>query len=288
MYVSSPFTKKLAMKRILLFAVAFSFLATSEAQLKTPAPSPAQTVKQEFGLSNVELSYSRPGVKGRKIFGDLVPYGKVWRTGANGATTLTFGDEVTIGGTKIPAGKYGLLTIPNKKNWTVIISKQTDVTNPAAYKEESDLVRFSAPVLKVKDANETFAITFEDVKPTSMNLRISWADQAVEVPITTDIDSKVMASISEAMKSDKPPYFQAAMYYMDNGKDLNQAIEWFNKAAEENPNAFWVQHQRANCFAKLGKKEEAIKAATRSRELAVEAKNQDYVKLNDDLLARLK
>ncbi len=276
------------MKRILLFAVAFSFLATSEAQLKTPAPSPAQTVKQEFGLSNVELSYSRPGVKGRKIFGDLVPYGKVWRTGANGATTLTFGDEVTIGGTKIPAGKYGLLTIPDKKNWTVIISKQTDVTNPAAYKEESDLVRFSAPVLKVKDANETFAITFEDVKPTSMNLRISWADQAVEVPITTDIDSKVMASISEAMKSDKPPYFQAAMYYMDNGKDLNQAIEWFNKAAEENPKAFWVQHQRANCFAKLGKKEEAIKAATRSRELAVEAKNQDYVKLNDDLLARLK
>ena len=276
------------MKRILLFAVAFSFLATSEAQLKTPAPSPAQTVKQEFGLSNVELSYSRPGVKGRKIFGDLVPYGKVWRTGANGATTLTFGDEVTIGGTKIPAGKYGLLTIPDKKNWTVIISKQTDVTNPAAYKEESDLVRFSAPVLKVKDANETFAITFEDVKPTSMNLRISWADQAVEVPITTDIDSKVMASISEAMKSEKPPYFQAAMYYMDNGKDLNQAIEWFNKAVEENPNAFWVQHQRANCFAKLGKKEEAIKAATRSRELAVEAKNQDYVKLNDDLLARLK
>jgi len=287
MYLRSS-QKKLAMKRILLFAVAFSFLATSEAQLKTPAPSPAQTVKQEFGLSNVELSYSRPGVKGRKIFGDLVPYGKVWRTGANGATTLTFGDEVTIGGTKIPAGKYGLLTIPDKKNWTVIISKQTDVTNPAAYKEESDLVRFSVPVLKVKDANETFAITFEDVKPTSMNLRISWADQAVEVPITTDIDSKVMANISEAMKSEKPPYFQAAMYYMDNGKDLNQAIEWFNKAVEENPNAFWVQHQRANCFAKLGKKEEAIKAATRSRELAVEAKNQDYVKLNDDLLARLK
>src|SRR5690606_22356339 len=187
-----------------------------------------------------------------------------------------------------PAGKYGLLTIPDKKNWTVIISKQTDVTNPAAYKEESDLVRFSVPVLKVKDANETFAITFEDVKPTSMNLRISWADQAVEVPITTDIDSKVMANISEAMKSEKPACFQAAMYYMDNGKDLNQAIEWFNKAVEENPNAFWVQHQRANCFAKLGKKEEAIKAATRSRELAVEAKNQDYVKLNDDLLARLK
>src|SRR5690606_35739960 len=219
MYLRSS-QKKLAMKRILLFAVAFSFLATSEAQLKTPAPSPAQTVKQEFGLSNVELSYSRPGVKGRKIFGDLVPYGKVWRTGANAATTITFGDEVTIGGTKIPAGKYGLLTIPDKKNWTVIISKQTDVTNPAAYKQESDLVRFSVPVLKVKDANETFAITFEDVKPTSMNLRISWADQAVEVPITTDIDSKVMASISEAMKSDKPPYFQAAMYYMDNGKDL--------------------------------------------------------------------
>ena len=119
--------------------------------LTTPAPSPTQTIKQNFGLSSVELSYSRPGMKGRKIFGDLVPFGKVWRTGANQATTLTFGEEVTIGGTKVPAGKYGLLTIPDKKSWTIIITKQTDVTSPAAYKQDQDVVRVKAETMNMND-----------------------------------------------------------------------------------------------------------------------------------------
>jgi len=276
------------MKKIFLLAIAVSCFAFSNAQLKTPAPSPTQTVKQDFGLSNVELSYSRPATKGRKIFGDLVPFGKVWRTGANSATTITFGDDVIIAGTKVPAGKYGLLTIPEKKNWTIIISKQTDVTNPTAYKTESDVVRVTAPVKKLRDADESFTISFEDVKPTTMNVVLSWDKSAVVLPITTDIDAKVMASINAAMKSDNPPYFQAALYYMENGKDLNQALEWFNKAVEANPKAFWVQHQWANCLAKLGKKDEARAAATRSKELATEAKNDDYVKLNEKLLADLK
>lgn len=276
------------MKKIILLAIVASFFLNADAQLKTPAPSPGQTVKQDFGLSTIELNYSRPQMKGRKIFGDLVPFGKVWRTGANGATLLTFGDDVTIGGTKVPAGKYGLLTIPDKKNWTIIISKQTDVTNPASYKPESDVVRISAPVKKNKDSEESFTISFTDVKPSSVNVRISWDKSHVVLPVTTDIDSKVMASISKEMKSSKPPYFQAALYYMENGKDLNQALEWFNKAVEENPKAFWVQHQWANCLAKLGKKDEARAAATRSKELAAEAKNDDYVKLNEKLLADLK
>src|ERR1700745_2591110 len=121
------------MKKKLILAVMLSplFLCYTYSQnLVTPQPSPTAEIKQNFGLSYIELSYSRPGVKGRKIFGDLVPYGKVWRTGANNATTLTFGDDVVIGGTKIPAGKYGLLTIPGENEWTMIISKQTDVTNP--------------------------------------------------------------------------------------------------------------------------------------------------------------
>ncbi len=276
------------MKKIILFAIGISMMAISEAQLKTPAPSPAQTVKQEFGLSTVELSYSRPGVRGRKIFGDLVPFGNVWRTGANSATTISFGDDVTIGGTKVPAGKYGLLTIPEKKNWTIIISKQTDVTSPAAYKPESDVVRITAPVKKLKNGAESFSISFEDIKSTSLNLVIIWDKSSVTLPITTEIDSKVMASITDAMKKDNPPYFQAAMYYMDNGKDLNQALSWFNKAVEANPKAFWIQHQWANCLAKLGKKDEARAAAQRSKELAAEAKNDDYVKLNEKLLADLK
>ena len=275
------------MKKIIIAVfIAFACLAT-EAQIKTPAPSPTQTIKQDFGLSSVELSYSRPAVKGRKIFGDLVPYGAVWRTGANSATTLTFGDEVKIGGTKIPAGKYGLLTIPDKGTWTIIISKQTDVTSPSAYKKEMDVVRVPVSVSKMKSPAESFTMQFANITPTKCDLQISWDKSAVTLPIETEIDSKVMASIESAMKTDKPPYFQAAMYYMDNGKDLNQALTWFNKAVEAQPEAYWVQHQWANCLAKLGQKNEAKAAAMKSKELASAAKNEDYVKLNDKLLKEL-
>lgn len=275
------------MKKFIFAAIAACSLINTEAQLKTPAPSPTQTIKQDFGLSSVELSYSRPGVKGRKVFGDIVPYGAVWRTGANSATTVTFGDEVTIGGTKIPAGKYGLLTIPDKKSWTVIITKQTDVTSPSGYKPEMDVVRVTANVAKTKATTESFTMQFANVKPTSCELHMMWDKAAVVLPISTEIDNKVMASIESAMKTDKPPYFQAAMYYMENGKDLKQALSWFNKAAEAQPDAYWVQHQWANCLAKLGQKSEAKTAALKSKELAAAAKNEDYVKLNDKLLKEL-
>lgn len=275
------------MKRLLFSFLALGILIQAEAQLKTPAPSPTQTVKQDFGVSNIELSYSRPGIKGRKLYSDIAPAGKVWRTGANNATTLTFGDEVTIGGVKVPAGKYGLLSIPDKKSWTLIITKQTDVTSPSAYKQDMDVVRVSAPVTNLKSSVETLTFQFVNVKPASCDLEISWGKSLVKLPITTDIDSKIMASIDAAMKADKPPYYQAAVYYMENGKDLNQALTWFNKAVEQQPDAYWVQHQWANCLAKLGKNAEAKAAAERSKELAMKAKNDDYVLLNDKLLAEL-
>jgi hypothetical protein len=275
------------MKKLLLSAFAVAMLLTTEAQLKTPAPSPGQTVKQDFSLSTIELSYSRPSIKGRKLYSDIAPAGKVWRTGANGATTLTFGEEVTIGGTKIPAGKYGLLSIPDKKIWTLIISKQTDVTSPAAYKQDMDVVRVNVDVQSTKSSVETFTIQFANVKATSCDIQLLWGKSAVTLPVTTDIDGKIMASIDAAMKTEKPPYFAAAMYYMENGKDLNQALGWFNKAVEAQPDAFWVQHQWANCLAKLGKVSEAKAAATRSKELAAAAKNDDYVKLNNELLKKL-
>ena len=276
------------MKKLFIAAFALCTLLSAEAQLKTPAPSPTQTVKQDFGLSTVELSYSRPGMKGRKIFGDLVPFGKVWRTGANQATTLTFGEEVMIGGKKIPAGKYGLLSIPDKNSWTLIISKQTDVTSPAAYKEDMDVVRVTAETMKLKDNLESFTIQFADVKPTSCNLQIMWDGTGVSLPITVDVETKVMGQIDNLMNKDNRPYFAAAMYYLDNGKDLNQALAWFDKAVAAQPDAFWIQHQRANTLAKLGKKEEAKAAAKKSMELAATAKNDDYVKLNEKLLAELK
>lgn len=276
------------MKKLFITAIAAFTLIFADAQtLTTPQPSPTQTIKQNFGLSNVELSYSRPGIKGRKIFGDLVPFGKVWRTGANNASTLTFGDTVTIGGTKIAPGKYGLLTIPDKKSWIIIISKQTNVTSPADYKQDQDVVRVEANTVDLETSVETFSMQFANVKTTSCDLRIMWDKTAVALPITTDVETKIMAQIDQLMNKDNRPYFNAAMYYMESGKDLNKALAWFDKGVELQPNAFWIHHQRANCLAKLGKKEDAKAAAEKSKALATEQKNDDYVKLNEKLLAEL-
>lgn len=275
------------MKRITMLICAAMILLAADAQLNTPQPSPTQTVKQNFALSSIELSYSRPAMRGRKIFGDLVPFGTVWRTGANNATVLTFGEEVIIGGTPIPAGKYGLLSIPEKKSWTLIITKQTDVTSPAAYKQDQDVVRIKSSVTTLKNPVESFTIQFDNVKQNSCDLQIMWDKTMVTLPIKADIDAKIMANIEKEMKGANPPYFAAAMYYLENNKDLVQAAEWFGKAAEAQPDAFWVFHQQANCLAKLGKKKEARAAAEKSIELAKAAKNDDYVKLNEKLLSKL-
>lgn len=277
------------LKTIITIACSFTLYIASQAQsLKLPAPSTTQTIKQDFGLGSVELSYSRPNMKGRKVFGDLVPFGKVWRTGANGATTLTFTEDVVIGGKPVPAGKYGLLSIPDKSKWTLILSKQLDVTSPAAYKAESDVVRVEVPVASRPQPVETLTMQFADVTPTSCGLHLMWENSAVNLPITTNVETKVMKQIDNLMNKDNKPYFGAAMYYMESGKDLSKALDWFNKAAEQNPSAFWVLHQKANCLAKMGKKDEAITAAKKSIELAKEAQNDDYVALNEKLLATLK
>ena len=276
------------MKKILLGIASIIFMLAADAQLlRVPAPSTTTTIKQDFGLSSVELSYSRPNKKERKIFGDLVPYGKVWRTGANQATTITFGEEVTIGGTKVPAGKYGVVSIPEANEWTVIFTKQTDVTGPAAYKPENDVVRVKVKPITLPFPIETFTMSFDDVKSTSMNLGLMWDKLYVAVPINVDVDARVMNQIKQNVDGDPRPYFQAAMYYMETGKDVNQALTWLDKALAQNPNAFWIHHQRANALAKLGKKQDAIASANKSMELARAAKNEDYVKLNEDLLKKL-
>ena len=275
------------MKKILFLAAIAAFNVTFAQTLNTPQPSTTQTIKQNFGLSSIELSYSRPNAKGRVVIGGLVPFGKVWRTGANQATTLNFGDDVTIGGKKIAAGKYGLLSIPDKDNWILIITKQLDVTSPAAYKEESDVARISVKPITVSDKVETFTIQFTNVKASTCDLNLQWENTSVTLPVSTDVDSKVMNQINDVMTKDNKPYYNAAMYYMDNGKDLNQALTWFNKAVEQNPTAFFMQYQRANCLVKLGKKQDAIAASTKSLELSKAANNADYIKLNEDLLKSL-
>ena len=275
------------MKKILFLAAIAAFNVTFAQTLNTPQPSTTQTIKQNFGLSFIELSYSRPNAKGRAVIGGLVPFRKVWRTGANQATTLNFGDDVTVGGKKIAAGKYGLLSIPDKDDWILIITKQLDVTSPAAYKEESDVVRINVKPIMINNKIETFTLQFINVKASTCDLNLQWENTSVTLPISTDVDSKVMSQISDVMTKDNKPYYNAAMYYMDNGKDLNQALAWFNKAVEQNPTAFYMQYQRANCLVKLGKKQEAIAASNKSLELSKAANNADYIKLNEDLLKSL-
>lgn len=275
------------LKKFFLGATALLLLSIAEAQsLKTPAASPTQTVKQDFGISSAELIYSRPSMRGRSIFGGLVPWGEVWRTGANSATRLKFADDVTIGGQPLKAGEYAVFTVPNKNEWEVIINKGS-ANWGTDYKQADDLLRIKVKPTTLQEPVETFTMQFSNLKPNGADLQIMWDKTLVSVPFTMDVDSKVMAQINNLMNKDNRPYFQAAMYYMDNGKDMNQALTWFDKAVEMNPEAYWIHHQRAKALAKVGRKKEAMLAATRSLELA-RGKNADYVRLNEDLLKSLK
>ncbi len=275
-------------KFFLLVAASYIFFSAEAQQLTTPQPSPTANIKQNFALSNIEISYSRPGVKGRKIFGDLVPYGNVWRTGANNATTITFGEEVTIGGKKVPAGKYGLLTIPNANEWTIIITKQLDVTSPSSYKQDQDVVRVAAKPTAMPFTLETFMISIDDIKSNSCSIGMGWETTWVSFAITADVDSKVMGQIKNTMEGDNKPYFNAALYYIDNGKDLNKAVEWLDKAYAQNTKAYWVLYQKARAQKMLGKKADALATSNKSMELAKTEKNPDYVTLNEKLQKELK
>ncbi len=275
------------MKKILLSIFIASALMNATAQIKTPAPSPTQTIKQDFGISSIELIYSRPGMKGRKIFGDLVPWNKVWRTGANSATRIKFNDDVTFGGQSLKAGEYAIYTVPNENEWEIIINKGS-ANWGTDYKQPDDIFRVKAKSAKLDETVQTFTMQFANVKPTSTELQIMWDKTLVSIPITTEIDKKVMAQIDDVMKKDSRPYFQSAMYYLDNGKDLNQSLLWFDKAIEQNPNGFFIYYQKANALVKLGRKNEAKIVSQKSMDLAREQKNDDYVRLNEKLLADLK
>jgi hypothetical protein len=275
-----------------LIAVAIcvsSFSTQTSAQgVKIPAPSTTQTFTQDFGLGKITVTYSRPNIRGREIFGGLVPYGKVWRTGANSATLIKFTDDVKIEGKVIPAGEYGLFTVPGKDEWTVIISKGSKQWGAYAYNEADDLARFKVKPAKLKDKVETFTIEMANVYETSSMLVIKWENTAVALNITADIDSRVMTSIDEAMKGEKKPYVQAAQYYYVNNKDIDKALEWINAAEAENQKAPWIRYWKARIQLKAGDKKGAAATAEAGIKLAEEAKNEEYVRLNGAVLAEAK
>lgn len=256
--------------------------------IKTPAPSTTQTIKQDFALSSIEIVYSRPNMKGRVVFGDLAPLGKLWRTGANAATKVTFGEDVKVGGVAVKAGSYVIYTIPNKDEWEVILNKGLNNWGTDGYKAEEDVAKFKVKSMMLPMNIETFTMQIANVMPSSADIQIMWEKTAVAIPVTADIDSKIAKSIENAMNVDNRPYFQAASYYFETGKDLTKALTWADKAIENNPKAFWIIHLKAKIQAKLGDKVSATATALKSIESAKEAKNDDYVALNEKLIASMK
>jgi hypothetical protein len=253
-----------------------------------PAASPACTLKQHVGLTDIEIVYSRPGVKARPIFGGLVPYGQVWRTGANNATKITFSTPVKLNGAEIPAGTYALFTIPGETEWTIIINKAA-AASIFNYNQTNDLVRVKATPVKLAEPVETFTIEINDIRDESATLNLTWEKTRVPVKLEVELVSKLVPQIEAVMAAPEgnKPYYQAAMFYYDHGQDLQKASKWVDAAIAQRE-AHYIVHLKAKILAKLGDKEGAIAAAKRSTELAIKAKDTGYVKLNEDLISSLK
>lgn len=275
-----------------LSAFVLSLAFSVQAQLKTPAASPHAHIKQTVGLTDVEIDYSRPSVKGREIFGGLVPYGKVWRTGANASTKISFGDDVTLNGESVPAGTYAFYAIPEEDEWTIIISTATDLWGASGYDQSKDLTRFKVKPAKLAEKIETFTIGFDELRNDSASLFLDWDHTRVAVKLEVPTEGKVMSQIEELQ--DTPEFqnpntlFNAGSYYHESGKDLEQALEWVTKACEtRDPPAFWMYARKARIEVDLGKTNAAKESAEKTLELATEAGNGDYQKIAKDILASL-
>lgn len=258
------------------------------AQVKIPPASSSQTITQSLGVSKMTLVYSRPNMNGRKVFGELAPYNKVWRTGANQIPTITFENEVTVAGNKVAPGTYGILTIPNKDKWVIIFTKNNNQWGSYAYDEKEDLFRFTVNSQQLKEPIETFTISFSDVTPSSAKMNLSWEKALITFDLIVDEDAEIMESIDEGMKGDKKPYFASAQYYYKNNKDINKAIEWINKAEEEAPKATYIKYWKGLIQIKAGDKAGASLTAQQGIELAKEENNEEYIKLNGQVLEQAK
>jgi hypothetical protein len=265
--------------------------ATARAQTKLMVPplSPSTHIRQSFSTSYIDLTYSRPSLRGRVAFGNLVPNGTVWRTGANTVTKVRFGEEVKISGQTVPAGAYALLTIPDAKEWTFILNRDTAQWGAYEYKPALDVLRVKAKPTKLVAPVETMGLTVENLRPASADLVLSWDRTQVALPITADPDRIVMGQIQEAMKGEKKPYITAAQYYYNTGKDLTPALGWVDEFIKANPTGYYGYYWKAKLLQKQGKNKEAVEAANKSLELVKTDKNEvskaEYTRLNQEVLA---
>lgn len=268
----------------------FGISASVNAQVKSPQPSPAAKIEQTVGLTDLSIAYSRPGVKGRTVFGDLVPYGKVWRTGANKAVQFSTSTDIKFGGKDVKAGTYALFTLPGKDKWDVILYTDTEIWGtPETWEESKEAARVTVPVKNLTDHVESFTISIDNIQNSAdADLSISWAKTKVTVKITTPTNEIAQKSIDATMAGPSSgDYYSAANYYLESGKDMDQAYKWINKAIEmrEGETPFWMLRRKSLIEANLGMKKEAIETAKLSLAAAEKAGNADYVKMNKDSIA---
>ncbi|MEM9022802.1 MAG: DUF2911 domain-containing protein [Bacteroidota bacterium] len=282
--------------RTLTMMVMVAFTASAFAQINAPRPSPTATMEQVVGVTNFSVNYSRPGVKERKIFGELVPFDKVWRTGANSATTITTDGDYKLAGQLVKAGSYALYTIPGEAEWTVMLYSDLKLGgNVAKYDEKNEVVRFTTKPRSLNDPLESFTIDFSAFHDNGAVITIAWANTAIDLPIEVDTDAKLQAQIREQLIEgegkdiEANTYHTAAQFYHKWNKDLEQALAWMNKSIEMRPDAFWYVHRQAKLLKDMGKIEEAKAAANKSMEMAKANEDGDfgYIKRNQDLLAEL-
>jgi hypothetical protein len=272
---------------IIVASALIVFAGQANSQLETPQASPKGKVEQKVGVMDVSVSYSRPGIKGRKIFGGLVPYGKEWRTGANERTTLTFSDPVKLEGHDVPAGTYSLFTVPGEQEWTIIINKKTSGGIQRDQKE--DLVSFKVKSSHQSMPTETFTINISDIATSTANLELAWENTVVKFRMEFDVDGKVMAAINKSMENPyagvASTYYQSASYYFTTDKDLKTALDWVNKSLEMNKNPYWVWRLKSQIQAKLKDYKGAITSAETSKAKAKEAGNEEFIRINEDAIA---
>lgn len=269
------------MKKIILSVIATFSLSLAMGQLKTPNASPKSVVNQTIGLTDVEVVYSRPSIKGRTIFGDLVPYGKIWRTGANAATVIEFSTAVTFGNTEVKAGKYALYSVPEINQWKVFLYADYQLWgDPGKNYDPTKVV--AETVVKPQTISpkvETFSIGFDEIKNNDAQLTLAWDNVLVKVPIKVNTREAVMESIGKTMNGPTASDYQrAAAYYFEEDIDLNKALEWSNKAVELNPTAYWVLKLKSDIEAAKKDYKNAIKTAEKALESAQKAGNEGYVK----------
>lgn len=276
------------MKKLLLVFAVFAMAFNVNAQIETPAPSPFSKVEQKVGLTDVSVEYSRPNMRGRTIFGDLVPYGKLWRTGANKNTMISFSTDVTVGEKTLKAGSYAIFVTPSEKSWDVVFYSDTENWGtPRNWDENKVAATVTAEVYPMPMKIETFTISFDDLTNSSAVLGLMWENVYVGVPFEVPTDKAVTASIEKIMAGPgAEDYYAAARYYLEADKDIRQAVKWIDMAIDmtKDEPRFWWLRQQSLIHAKAGNKDKAIAAAKASLAGAKEAKNDDYVKMNMDSL----